>query len=229
MNPAIKWAARLSHVREISLRGGADLSYWKDRIAPEGLLPLDRAGRAEILVIAADAKFRGVRFREVSFSVAVAAPDPTPGIETMFLLGAYNSNRFFAWCERTFFSTPYAHGDVAVTDVPPTIRLSRGGAPTFLASMPDGVPASAPRSAPGGLEARVLLPRRKGRPARFFFARITGNTSILPVTDYGLMLSTNPARDTPVLQALNDSNFVPTEWHIRLDATHAKSKTYSPN
>src|SRR2546423_13493164 len=46
MNPKIKWAAQLSHVREVSLRGGADLTYWKDRLASEGLLPLDRDGRA---------------------------------------------------------------------------------------------------------------------------------------------------------------------------------------
>ena len=109
MNPTIKWAARLSHVREISLRGGADLSYWKDRLDRERLVPLERDGRAEILIISADAKFRGVRFREVSFSVAVAPPEPSPGIETVFLLGAFNSNRFFAWCERTFFSTPGQH------------------------------------------------------------------------------------------------------------------------
>jgi len=61
---------------------------------------------------------------------------------------------------------------------------------------------------------------------KFFVARITGDTTTLPVTDAGAVVSSASAPDTQPLQALFDSKFIPTEWQIRLDATHAKSKTY---
>jgi hypothetical protein len=37
----------------------------------ENLLPADCDGQAKILIVAADSKFMGVRFRELSFSVLV--------------------------------------------------------------------------------------------------------------------------------------------------------------
>jgi hypothetical protein len=73
----------------------------------------------------------------------------------------------------------------------------------------------------------VLLPRRQGRDAKYFVARIAGLTTTLPVADHGAAVSINPPVDAPMLQALFDSHFVPTEWQVRPDAAHAKSKTYA--
>jgi hypothetical protein len=227
--PSIKWAAQLSHVREVTLRGEADLGFWTEYLAPHHLAPLPRDGGAQLMIIAADARFRGVRFREVSFSVLVVPPDPSLGNEAAYLLGAFNSNRFFAWCERMLFSTPYAHAEVEVTTAPPGVRLARAGATMFQAWMAGEPPATAlpPAPAPGGFEGPVLLPRRPGRDAKYFFARIAGLTTTLPVADHGAAVSINPPADAPALQALLDSHFVPTEWQLRPDASHAKSKTYT--
>ena len=42
MSPSIQWAAELANVREVSLRGTADLAFWTDRLKPEDLLPAER-------------------------------------------------------------------------------------------------------------------------------------------------------------------------------------------
>ena len=68
----IRYVASLRHVREVSLLCTADWAYWQRRLAPEDLVPAERDGRAQILVIAADARFWGVRFQELSFSVVVS-------------------------------------------------------------------------------------------------------------------------------------------------------------
>src|SRR3954451_5939341 len=109
----IKWTAQLDHVVEVSLLGSADLDYWQTKLAPISLLPIERDNKAQILIITADARFRGVRFKELSLSV-LARPkgDPADGA---YLIHAWNSSRFFAWCERTFFKTPYAFGQVTIS------------------------------------------------------------------------------------------------------------------
>src|SRR5947207_14645228 len=104
---SVKWAADLAHVREVSLRGTADLAFWQDRLAKEELAPAADDGHAHLLIIAADLKFIGVRFREVSFSVLVERRGEGTGSDAAFLVRAFNSCRFFAFSERVFFSTPY--------------------------------------------------------------------------------------------------------------------------
>ena len=65
MNKPVKWAAELEHVREVSLLGTADLAFWKDRLLTQDLLPIERDGQAQLLIVAADSKFKGIRFREL--------------------------------------------------------------------------------------------------------------------------------------------------------------------
>jgi hypothetical protein len=114
-NKTVKCAGELNHVREVSLSGTADLSFWKDRLKNEDLAPAESDGKAQILVVAADSKFKGVKFREVSFSVLVTDPENGKAQEAAFLVQAFNSCRFFAFCERVFFSTPYLHAGARVS------------------------------------------------------------------------------------------------------------------
>ena len=72
MNTHIKWAAELAHVREVSLLGTADLAFWRDRLRKEDLVLTERDGRAQILIIAVEGRFWGVRFHELSFAVLVS-------------------------------------------------------------------------------------------------------------------------------------------------------------
>jgi len=93
MNTSVKWAAELAHVREVSLLGTADLAFWKDQLLKEELLPAESDGRAQLLIIAADSKFVGVRFRELSFCVSVSPPDDGIRQDAAYLVRAFNSCR----------------------------------------------------------------------------------------------------------------------------------------
>ncbi len=88
MNTPVKWVAELAHVREVSLLGSADLALWRDRLRKEDLVPAEKNGKAQLLVVAPDMKFMGVRFREVSFSVLVRPPEEGAGRDAAFLVHA---------------------------------------------------------------------------------------------------------------------------------------------
>jgi hypothetical protein len=230
MNRAVKYAAELNHVREVSLLGSADLTFWIDRLAKEGLAPAEEGGMAKVLVIAADARFMGLRFREVSFSVLVARPE---GGDAAFLTGAYNSNRFFAFCERAFFSTPYQYAAVRVcASLPVSVEVARGDAVVFRAEMSADVagPAREPsQDGEGGWAGPVFLPGgggETGRQGRAFFAKVSGRTRTYPFLDSADSLSVLPPRDDAVLGALVDSGFSVETWSVRENAAHSKSKTY---
>src|SRR5262245_46794714 len=167
-NQAIQYVAELSHVREVSLLGTADLTFWKDRLRREELIPTEQDGRAQILILAAHSKFMGVRFTEVSFSVLVSQAEQASRREGAFLVQAFNSSRLFAFCERAFFATPYYHGDCHVsTTAPVSIQIIRGGGLVFRGAAAAREPS---RSGPDGWAGPVFLPRGRNK----FFARIRG-------------------------------------------------------
>lgn len=143
------------------------------------------------MLIAAEGVFRGVRFRELSIS------------RDGHLLQAFNSNRFFAWCERTFFHTPYAHGEVRVQTSPAAFRV--GG--VLRAEMTGArEPIFAGDETWSGA---VLLPN-----GRRFHAHLEGFTRKYAFAD---TFETS-------LDVLRD--FRPEEWIVREDATHRKSRTH---
>jgi hypothetical protein len=233
MNKPVKWAAELAHVREVSLLGTAELAFWKDRLLKEDLLPAERDGQAQLMIVAADSKFMGVPFRELSFSVLVYQQEKGSRQDGAYLVRAFNSCRFFAFCERVFFSTPYYHGDVRVSaSYPASIHLVKKGEVAFQAEMradTSGPGREPSRRGEDGWEGPVFLPesrRGKGCQGNLFFARIRGHTQTYPFLPAQDLVTLRPTPDSEVLQALLDSHFVAKEWAIREDATHAKSKTY---
>jgi hypothetical protein len=240
-NDPIRWAAQIDHVREISLLGTADLAYWRERLAAEGLSPAELDGRAQILITAAEMKFKGVRFREVSFSVFVEPTTPsTPTVRdgltysgACFLLHAFNSVRFFAFCEHVLFKTPYSYADVRVGLEPSVgVEIFDQGQQSFHAEMHTERGGSRPpeRTGEGGWCGPVYLPHRDGKPAkkqRHFIAQLSGHTETYPFLIDQDTLLLKPASAQSALEQMRTSNFAPTEWRVRRDAKHCKSKTYS--
>jgi hypothetical protein len=231
----IKWAARVAHVREVSLLGTADLGYWAGRLKREDLVPDDRDGRAQVMIVAAALRWRGVRFRELSVSVLVRAGAGDAERKGAYLPQAWSSSRFLATCERVFFSTPYGYGDVRVSIAgPASIQLGQGGEIAFAAEMhgdgsAGGGRREPSRAAEGGWSGPVFLPGTKSAQndlRKLFFAKATGLTETHPFCSGTDTLTIRPRRDGDTLVALVESHFSPTEWAIRPDATHAKSKTY---
>jgi hypothetical protein len=141
-----RYVASLEHVREVSLLGSADLRYWTDRMRSAAVAPLARDGCAEVMVVGASARFRGV-------------------------VQAFNSVRFFAWSERVFFSTPYVHAGVEVSAGDrPSCVLRTGGCEAFEARMA-AIPAK--ETMAGEVwKGEVYLPDRE----KMFYAVLAGDT-----------------------------------------------------
>lgn len=232
MTQSVTYVSELPHAREVSLLGTADLNFWTDWLRKEGLAPAEKDGKAQLLLIAAAGRFMGVNFSELSFSVLVGPCDEGKYAHGAYLVQAFNSVRFFAFCERFFFSTPYEHGVVEVrSEMPASVRLAVRGEELFRAEMSAAEAGS--RGEPAGQvdegwQGPVFLPERTGQAERrkLFFARIHGSTQTYPFSPNEDRLTIQPTPAFPVLQALLDSHFRVDEWAVRPDAYHAKSKTY---
>jgi hypothetical protein len=225
-----KWAARLNGVREVSVRAEADLTFWQEKLRPQQLCPIERDGKAQLLIIAADARFKGIRFKEVSFSILASAREADGSRQGAYLLRAFNSRRFFAFCERRFFATPYDHGDVQINlSTPVSIQLAVADQIMFRVAMIDDPAMTPPRTCAlaeeDGWEGPVYLPnpRQKSQSGRFLFARVRGLTKTYSFQHEDVC---SIKRGLPIFDALADSRVAPTEWQVRENAAHAKSKTY---
>jgi hypothetical protein len=174
----------------------------------------------------------GLVFRELSFSVLVGRGAKNAGQDAAYLVRAFNSNRAFALVERVFFSTPYIYGRVEVSaTVPASVSLATNGEIAFRAQMDADARAREPaRRGEEGWEGPVFLPEPAGSrrgEGKAFFARLRGHTATYPFVPSQDTVTIRPLREGDVFQELLDSHFAATEWTIREDASHSKSKTYA--
>jgi hypothetical protein len=221
----IRYVAEPKHVREVTLTGTTDLGFWSDYLKSEGLAPVRYGDDGQIVVVAAEMVYLGLRFTEVSFSVRAGLIHNSSSAG-MRLLHAFTTSRIFAWCERALFATPYSHGKGCVSVHQPTsVRLDAQGERVLSAEMSS---AERPviRTGDESWEGPVFLPSR-GTPndRGLFFARFSGHTVVYPFST-GDHLAIEPTAGGGALQPLADARFHPKEWVVRADATHGKSKTY---
>jgi hypothetical protein len=231
MNTSIQWAAKVAHVGDVSLLGTADLAFWTERLRHEDLQLAAVDGRAQLMFLCADLKYMGVRFRELSCSVVIAPPQNCAWREAGYLLRAFNTARSFAFMERVFFSTPYYYGDVRLsTAIPASIQLVERGEVVFAAEMGAAPQRTPSRTGDECWEGPVFLPsrgRRSNGHEKLFVARVGGDTRRYPFDADRDSLIIRPAPENELFESLRDSHFTATEWLVRDDAHHAKSKTYT--
>ena len=106
----VKYLAEIRNVREICLVGSADFEFWKTHLGPSQLTPTNFAGHAHVLVSAVKLKWMGIRFEELSIAIPIDPPDSST--HSVYLASAFNTSQLLAWCERTFFQTPYEHAQI---------------------------------------------------------------------------------------------------------------------
>lgn len=220
----MKYVAQLTQVREVTLRGAADLTFWTKQLQKEDLHPTRVDGQAQILLSAVDSRFMGVPFRELSISVFVSRREDGAQHEGFYLVHAFNSSRFFAFVERTFFHTPYHHAGIQVDSrLPASFQVSKAEGVILRAEMSAASGKASLRSAEECWQGPIFLPSRKSA-GKMFFAKLSGYTQTYAFSSAdGVTLK--PSQDHPIVQSLIESRFVGKEWIIRGDATHAKSKT----
>lgn len=223
--PPTEYIAVAEHVREVVLAGSASPDFWRDHLRGEGLVPFVVDGRARILVSATELHFGGLHFREVTASVVISRDREGRTEDGAYLLIAFNSSRLLAFCERHFFLTPYVHATIDLEGPSPaSLRVTEGECVVLEAR--SGYPMPSPnRATVERFAGPVFLPHA-GRPREVFHARIEGLTRACPFDPALDAFAVRPTAAAPALASLVDSGFQPTEWLVRDDATHARSRTF---
>lgn len=231
MTEDIKFVAELSNVTEVSLLGTANFDYWQDRLRPHGLSPILRDGAAQILIIAAKARFMGVPFCEVSFSVSVSPNQERHALQdAVCLLRAFNSNRFFAFCERTFFATPYYPAKCEISLDPIKVKVSNQKETLFSVQMGSVGHRETSQLDNDGWYGTIAIIPPKGlanAPYKYFVGRIDGQTTIYSFDESNDILIFAKDGGIPIFSQLVESGFDGKQWIVRASANHAKSKTYA--
>jgi len=226
----VRYHVEIAPVREILLLGTADLAFWQPRLQAEGLQPVAEQGRAQVMICAVAARFKGLSFRELSISILAAPIDdrlPQPGA---LLVQAFNSRPLFAFVERAIFHTPYIAAQIAVdVDLPASFQVAHQGDVVLSAQMacPPDTQRQPLRDGYDGWQGAIYLPSRTAMASnrsRLFFGKLVGQTQFYPFTTEDTV-TIRPSGAVPVLGQLIDSGFAGQQWAIRTAATHGKSKT----
>ena len=223
----VKYIAQLKRVREVGLWGDAELSWWRDHLAGEGLEPVEADGRARVVVTGLDAKWMGIPFRDVSVAV-VARRRCAPAETGLLLARAFNASRFMAGVERWWFHLPYqfrADLHVGLGDAG-EIRLGDRSAVDLVAELGARESSGEPAEEMG-YTGPLFLPGGGDRTRRrWLMVRIHGMTSTFDFDAALDRFEVGSGCTDPILAGLRDSHFRGVQWHVRRSDTHARSKTF---
>ena len=73
----IRYIEEPQHVREVTLTGTTDLEFWTDYLKAEGLAPVRWGDGRQVVIVAAEMVYLGLRLTEVSFSVRAVLTQST--------------------------------------------------------------------------------------------------------------------------------------------------------
>lgn len=228
MNRRPKYVAEIGNVRETAVQGVADLGFWSDQLAKQNLRPVEHKGHARLVLTGVAARWMGISFCELS--IAVFARDESSNAEgdRLYLPQAFNSSRFFAFCERQFFRTPYHHADVSVNvQLPASLRVRTSEGESLQIHMSDSTSRESVCSVDESREVPIYLPHAlasvTGEGGQFW-AKLAGPSQTYPFTRSDAV-EIVPTRSNSIMSWLIESEFAGTEWNIRHAGTHARSKT----
>ena len=217
---AIQYAADLDNVKEVTLHGTADLSFWETVLRKENLFPYHEADKAILLLSAIDAQWKGFKFREFVIAVGTCLNKNGASLDGYYLPHAFNSSKLLTFSEKVFFQTPYFHGNIQLQNrLPAFIKLRQRTDVLFRAEM--SIPDISPTIEYLEWKGPVFLPNNRGK----FFALLAGEAEIYPFSPEKDTLEIKPSAHHRIFQQLIDSNFVGSAWSLRSNSRHAKSKT----
>ena len=220
-NTSIQYAADLYNVKEVTLHGTADLSFWEAVLHKESLFPYNEADKAILLLSAIDAKWRGFKFREFVIAVGVCRNENGTSLDGYYLPHAFNSSKLLAFSERVFFRTPYFQGDIRLENkLPASIKLQDRREVLLDARM--SIPNTPPVVEYLEWEGPIFLPNNRGK----FFAVLAGEADIYPFSSETDRFEIKPSARHRIFQQLIESSFTGSVWSLRSKSRHAKSKTY---
>ena len=220
-NSTIQYAADLDNVKEVTLHGTADLSFWETVLRTEALFPYHKAGKADLLLSAIEARWRGFKFREFVIAVGICLDEDGTSLDGYYLPHAFNSSKLLAFSERVFFHTPYFQGDIQLEiKLPAFIELRDRTEVLLHARM--STPDTSPTVEYQEWKGPIFLPNNRGK----FFAVLAGEAESYPFSSATDRFELKPSARHPIFQQLIESNFAGSVWSLRSSSRHAKSKTY---
>ncbi|MCY3744282.1 MAG: hypothetical protein OXH00_24985 [Candidatus Poribacteria bacterium] len=223
-NPTVKYVADLYNVKEVTLYGTANLSFWEAVLHKEGLFPYHEADKAVLLISAMDAKWRGFKFKEFVIAVGVCLNENGTSLDGYFLPHAFNSSKLLAFSERVFFRTPYLHGNIQLQNrLPAFIKLWHRTEVLFHVEM--SIPDISPTVEYLEWKGPIFLPNNRGK----FFAVLAGESEIYPFSPEMDRFDIKPSADYGIFQQLIESNFAGSVWSLKSRSRHARSKTCKPD
>lgn len=220
----VKYISEVKNVREICLVGSAKLEFWKTHLGPLRLAPTNVDGTARVFISAVKLKWMGIAFEELSIAIAIDPPDSST--RSVYLASAFNTSRLLAWCERTFFQTPYEHAQITMqAEQPWSFELRDSSLSTLAVQCQRAAPTA---TVEDDWTVSIFLPPAGRRLRRTFFqAKLTGPVQVAPFAATAAEFKLRPSVQQPVIQLLIDSHFAPTEWRVRPNAIHARSRTFT--
>ncbi|MDE0686242.1 MAG: hypothetical protein OXI63_25225 [Candidatus Poribacteria bacterium] len=220
-NPTLKYVADLYNVKEVTLHGTADLSFWEAVLRKENLLPYQEAGRAVLLLSAIDAKWKGFKCREFGIAIGICLNEDEMSLDGYYLPYAFNSSKLLAFSARMFFRTPYFHGDIRLENkLPASIKLRDRTEVLLHARM--SIPGTPPVVEYLEWKGPIFLPNNRGK----YFVVLAGEADLYPFSPETDQFELKSSARHRIFQQLIDSNFVGSVWSLRNKSRHAKSKTY---
>ena len=215
-----KYAATVENVKELRLTGNANLEFWNKHFADKPFQVFDNQGFAEITISATELVWKGFRYNELTITLALAEKDNPHKQVGVFMLHAFNTNRFFAFCERAFFSTPYYFGRINLQETG-LFSMNASGHKQVLFTAEMSETERPINEVNDNWEGAVFLKKEK-----YFIAKLLGETKVYPFLESDKIILKSDAKHS-VFEQLINSGFMAKEWRWRADAFHAKSKTYS--
>ncbi len=213
--PNAKFVAVVENVKELRLIGKANLDFWNQQLDDKPYQAFDTQGVAEITISATELVWKGFRFNELTIFLTIAEKNDPTKEAGVYLIHAFNSNKFFAFCERTFFSTPYYFGKVGLHENLPC-KMSLND--SFAAKMNQSERLI--NEVEDNWKGAVFLPKNHGE--KYFIAKLSGKSQVCPFDESDKITFA----ESSIFELLNKSNFIGKEWRMRSNAFHAKSKTY---
>jgi hypothetical protein len=229
----VKYVAEIKNIREICLVGSADFQFWKTHLGQLRLSPTNFAGHARVLISAVKLKWMGIAFEELSIVIPIDPPNsgpPDSGTHSLYLVSAFSTSRLLAWCERTFFQTPYEHAQISLqAEQPWSFELGDGSLSTIVVQSQRAAPTETIEDDWSG---SIFLPTaRQVSNRKFFCAKLSGPVQVAPFAATAAaapaQFKLQPSHQQPAIGLLVDSHFAPIEWRVRPNATHARSKTFT--
>ena len=180
--------------------------------------------RAEIMIGVFQARWMKVPFCELVVTVSCEGLSDGRPSAGYFLLGGWNSSRFFSVIERHHFKTPYRPGSFTIGESRSrAIEILDQGQLLFRLEARD---TDHETSVTEDWHRPVWFadPARPGH-RRSFSAMIASHRTTLPVDPARDLVDLGSATTHPVLAPLTESHFVPLEWRFGHRAIHARTGT----